>query len=337
MTRQGARPWVSGRKPSPGGTARRRHRAVHPPLRRRGRPRRGRQYLLPGQEAPGAPLGDLQRRQRRQPGPARLAAWLRGTIDELPDKALPPVRKFQTKPTANLTGTMAAFRPDGALGSGRFGPPRPAITSRGSPNKREQACRTAAADRARARRVRPRRRAEAAASRSGRNGRRAARRSQAGVTPMAQRVAVLGILNKRNGIVQNVALHPGQAVRWKDVIVRLRACETTAPWEEEKLTGAFVQVDVAAARQALAARLLGLALQGIAVAQRRRAPGLRRLAQELRDDISRPGRRRRPRRSPRATGRARRNRPARRARRSAPRPARRRAAPPPSAADSNAT
>ena len=61
---------------------------------------------------------------------------------------------------------------------------------------------------------------------------------------MAQRVAVLGILNKRNGIVQNVTLRPGQSVRWKDVIVRLRACETTAPWEQEKLTGAFVQLDV---------------------------------------------------------------------------------------------
>lgn len=67
---------------------------------------------------------------------------------------------------------------------------------------------------------------------------------QGGVTPMAQRVAVLGILNKRNGIVQNVTLRPGQSARWKDVIVRLRACETTAPWEPEKLTGAFVQVDV---------------------------------------------------------------------------------------------
>jgi hypothetical protein len=67
---------------------------------------------------------------------------------------------------------------------------------------------------------------------------------QGGVTPMAQRVAVLGILNKRNGIVQTIALHPGQSARWKDVIVRLRACETTAPWEEEKLTGAFVQLDV---------------------------------------------------------------------------------------------
>ena len=68
--------------------------------------------------------------------------------------------------------------------------------------------------------------------------------NQAGVTPMPQRVAVLGILNKRNGIVQNVALHPGQSARWKDVIVELRACDTTAPWEEEKLTGAFVRVFV---------------------------------------------------------------------------------------------
>ena len=61
---------------------------------------------------------------------------------------------------------------------------------------------------------------------------------------MAQRVAVLGVLNKRNGIVRDVALHPGQSARWKDMVVRLRACEATAPWEDEKLTGAFVQVDV---------------------------------------------------------------------------------------------
>ena len=68
---------------------------------------------------------------------------------------------------------------------------------------------------------------------------------QAGVTPMAQRVAVLGLLNKRNGIVRDIPLRPGQSVRVKDIIVRLRACETTAPWENEPLTGAFVQVDVA--------------------------------------------------------------------------------------------
>ena len=71
-----------------------------------------------------------------------------------------------------------------------------------------------------------------------------ARSGQAGVTPMAERVAVLGVLNKRNGIVRDVALRPGQSARWKDMIVRLRACERTAPWEPEKLTGAFIQVDV---------------------------------------------------------------------------------------------
>jgi hypothetical protein len=63
-------------------------------------------------------------------------------------------------------------------------------------------------------------------------------------TPMAERVAVLGVLNKRNGEEHDLTLKPGQAVRMGDVVVRLQACETTAPWEPEPLTGAFVQVDV---------------------------------------------------------------------------------------------
>ena len=65
-----------------------------------------------------------------------------------------------------------------------------------------------------------------------------------GTTPMAQRVAVLGFINKRNGISRPLTLRPGQAVRVGDAIVRLRACETTAPWEVQALTGAFVQLDV---------------------------------------------------------------------------------------------
>lgn len=65
-----------------------------------------------------------------------------------------------------------------------------------------------------------------------------------GTTPMAERVAVIGLLNKRNGISRDLTLKPGQAVRAGDVIVRLRACETTAPWEIQNLTGAFLQVDV---------------------------------------------------------------------------------------------
>ncbi len=63
-------------------------------------------------------------------------------------------------------------------------------------------------------------------------------------TPMAQRVGVLGVLNKRNGLSRDLSLMPGQAVRLGDLVVRLRACEETAPWEAEHMTGAFVQTDV---------------------------------------------------------------------------------------------
>jgi hypothetical protein len=66
----------------------------------------------------------------------------------------------------------------------------------------------------------------------------------AAATPMGEREAVLGILNKRNGVTREFKLKPGQAARIDNVIVRLRACEKTAPWEQDQLTGAFVQVDV---------------------------------------------------------------------------------------------
>lgn len=65
-----------------------------------------------------------------------------------------------------------------------------------------------------------------------------------GTTPVAERVAVIGLLNKRNGLMRELTLRPGQAVRVGDAIVRLRNCETTAPWEIQQLTGAFVQLDV---------------------------------------------------------------------------------------------
>ena len=66
----------------------------------------------------------------------------------------------------------------------------------------------------------------------------------AGATPMRQRVAIIGLLNKRNGEARELTLRPGEAIRIGDVAVHLRACEKTAPWEPEQLTGAFVQVDV---------------------------------------------------------------------------------------------
>lgn len=64
------------------------------------------------------------------------------------------------------------------------------------------------------------------------------------LTPMAERVATVGLLNKRNGLWRDLTMKPGQAVRIGDVVVRLKACETTAPWEPEAYTGAFVQVIV---------------------------------------------------------------------------------------------
>lgn len=51
--------------------------------------------------------------------------WLKGTISDIPANVLPPRRNFELPAEQNLTGTMAAFRPDGALGSGKI---RPAST-----------------------------------------------------------------------------------------------------------------------------------------------------------------------------------------------------------------
>lgn len=61
-------------------------------------------------------------------------------------------------------------------------------------------------------------------------------------TPMAERVATLGFLNKRNGLTRDLELRPGQSIRIGRAIVRLRACERTAPWELRPEQGAFVQL-----------------------------------------------------------------------------------------------
>lgn len=63
-------------------------------------------------------------------------------------------------------------------------------------------------------------------------------------TPMAEREAVIGLLNKRNGLTRDLNMKPGETLRVGKAIVRLRACEATAPWEEVPETGAFVQLDV---------------------------------------------------------------------------------------------
>jgi hypothetical protein len=63
-------------------------------------------------------------------------------------------------------------------------------------------------------------------------------------TPMKDRVATLGLLNKRNNISRDIEMKPGEARRIGDVVIRLSACERTAPWEDPPETGAFVQVVV---------------------------------------------------------------------------------------------
>lgn len=63
-------------------------------------------------------------------------------------------------------------------------------------------------------------------------------------TPMAERVATLGVLNKRNNISQELEMSPGDSRRIGDLIVRMQACERTPPWELPKEIGAFVQVIV---------------------------------------------------------------------------------------------
>ena len=65
-----------------------------------------------------------------------------------------------------------------------------------------------------------------------------------GATPMNERVAVIGLLNKRNNVSEEIKLKPGEAREIGPVIIRVSACERTAPWEMPQQTGAFVQVDI---------------------------------------------------------------------------------------------
>lgn len=44
--------------------------------------------------------------------------WLHGTVDGLPDQALPPRRAWEKPPLPNVTGTPLAYRPAGALEAG---------------------------------------------------------------------------------------------------------------------------------------------------------------------------------------------------------------------------
>lgn len=63
-------------------------------------------------------------------------------------------------------------------------------------------------------------------------------------TPLEDRVATLGLLNKRNNLTVDVELKPGEETIIDDVMIRLESCERRPPWDPEPETGAFVQVSV---------------------------------------------------------------------------------------------
>jgi len=63
-------------------------------------------------------------------------------------------------------------------------------------------------------------------------------------TPVKDRVATLGFLNKRNNETQDLVLKTGESRRIGNVVVKLATCEKTLPWEQPAETGAFVQVFV---------------------------------------------------------------------------------------------
>ena len=63
-------------------------------------------------------------------------------------------------------------------------------------------------------------------------------------TPVKDRVATVGLLNKRNNVVQDLQLKSGESKRVGNVVVRVATCENTPPWEDPPETGAFVQLYV---------------------------------------------------------------------------------------------
>jgi hypothetical protein len=63
-------------------------------------------------------------------------------------------------------------------------------------------------------------------------------------TPVKDRVATLGLLNKRNNLSQDLVMKTGESRRVGNVIVKLASCEKSEPWVQPRQTGAFVQVFV---------------------------------------------------------------------------------------------
>lgn len=63
-------------------------------------------------------------------------------------------------------------------------------------------------------------------------------------TPVKDRVATIGVLNKRNNLTQDIVMKSGESRRIGNLIVRVATCERSLPWETPPEIGAFVQVFV---------------------------------------------------------------------------------------------
>ncbi|MFS0771882.1 NADH:ubiquinone oxidoreductase subunit NDUFA12 [Sphingomonas sp. 1P08PE] len=50
--------------------------------------------------------------------PPEWFSWLHRQVDDVPDRALPPQRRWEKPAVPNMTGTALAYRPSGALEKG---------------------------------------------------------------------------------------------------------------------------------------------------------------------------------------------------------------------------
>nr|WP_184069302.1 DUF2155 domain-containing protein [Sphingosinicella soli] len=61
-------------------------------------------------------------------------------------------------------------------------------------------------------------------------------------TPNAERVLVIGVLDKVSSETRDLTLKPGETVRFGKLRISARTCEASPPWQRPH-TGAFLQID----------------------------------------------------------------------------------------------
>jgi len=154
--------------------------------------------------------------------PAEWHGWLHGNFDGLPESNLPPARIWEVDFTPNVTGTSAAYRPQGALERGGKRAAATGDYEAWSPKADAPrsiaafascaGCRAADTERVR-RQATCKWPAAEGGDRIGQRSRWTIRlviESPHG-TPVKDRVATLGFLNKRNNITRAITLRSGES------------------------------------------------------------------------------------------------------------------------------